>query len=78
MDVRKPNDVFWAIQTRCCPQTGVMLIPGVSSYTREDVKDENIGKLGIDATAPLSKAHIYRRRTNKMDALINIDDYYKA
>ncbi|WP_346690537.1 UbiD family decarboxylase [uncultured Cloacibacillus sp.] len=78
VDVRKPNDVFWAIQTRCCPQTGVMLIPGVSSYTREDVKDENIGKLGIDATAPLSKAHIYRRRTNKMDALINIDDYYKA
>lgn len=78
VNVRNPNDVFWAIQTRCCPQHGVILIPGVSSYTREDVKDENIGKLGIDATAPLNKSHIYRRRTNKMEAKINIDEYYKA
>lgn len=78
VDVRKPNDVFWAIQTRCCPNNDVMIIKDVSSYTREDVKDENIGKLGIDATAPLDKSNIYRRRTNKMDALINIDDYYTA
>ena len=53
-----------------------MVIPGVSSYTREDVKDENLGKFGIDATAPLNKAHIYKRRTNKMDNLIDIDEYY--
>ncbi|ATW23551.1 UbiD family decarboxylase [Candidatus Formimonas warabiya] len=78
VDIRKPNDVFWAIQTRCCPDKGVMVIPGVSSYTREDVKDENIGKFGIDATAPLHKSHIYRRRTNRMYDQIRIDDYYKS
>ena len=76
VDIRKPNDVFWAIQTRCCPERDVMVIPGVSSYTREDVKDENLGKFGIDATAPLNKAHIYKRRTNKMEDVVNVDDYY--
>ena len=54
-----------------------MLIPGVSSYTREDVKDENVGKFGIDATAPINKRHIYKRRTNCMEDKINIEDYYK-
>ena len=54
-----------------------MLIPGVSSYTREDVKDENVGKFGIDATAPIDKRHIYKRRTNCMEDKINIEDYYK-
>ena len=77
VDIRKPNDIFWAIQTRCCPERDVMLIPGVSSYTREDVKDENVGKFGIDATAPIDKRHIYKRRTNCMEDKINIEDYYK-
>lgn len=53
------------------------IIPGVSSYTREDVKDENVGKFGIDATAPINKRHIYKRRTNCMEDKINIEDYYK-
>lgn len=77
VDVRDPDDVLWAIQTRCCPQRDVLLIPGVSSYTREDVKDENIGKFGIDATSPLHKASVYKRRTNKMNEKINIENYYK-
>lgn len=77
VDIRKPDDIFWAIQTRCCPEKDVMVIPGVSSYTREDVKDENVGKFGIDATAPLDKKHIYKRRTNRMEDKINIADYCK-
>jgi 2,5-furandicarboxylate decarboxylase 1 len=77
VDIRKPDDIFWAIQTRCCPEKDVMVIPGVSSYTREDVKDENVGKFGIDATAPLDKKHIYKRRTNRMEDKINIEDYCK-
>jgi 2,5-furandicarboxylate decarboxylase 1 len=76
VDIRKLDDVLWAIQTRCCPEKDVIVIPGVSSYTREDVKDENIGKFGIDATAPLHKRNIYKRRTNKMYNQIEIDDYY--
>jgi 2,5-furandicarboxylate decarboxylase 1 len=76
VDIRKPNDVLWAIQTRCCPDKDVIIVPGVSSYTREDVKDENIGKFGIDATAPLHKKHIYKRRTNRMYDQIKLNDYY--
>lgn len=78
VNIHDPNDVLWAIQTRCCPEHDVMVIPGVSSYTREDVKDENIGKFGIDATAPLHKKHIYQRRSNPLDQGLNLDDYYKA
>ena len=77
VDVRDPNDVLWAIQTRCCPERDIMVIPGVSSYTREDVKEENVGKFGIDATAPISKRYIYKRRTNCMEDKVEISDYYK-
>ena len=75
VDINNAEDVFWAIQTRCCPNTDVIVVPGVSSYTREDVKDENIGKFAIDATAPLHKRHIYRRRTNPLADKIKIEDY---
>ena len=75
VNVYDPDDVFWAIQTRMCPSKGVMLIPGVSSYTREDVKDENIGKLGLDATVPLNKKHIYHRRTNPYFGKIDVNEY---
>lgn len=77
VDIRKPDDIFWAIQTRCCPDKDVIVIPGVSSYTREDVKDENIGKFGIDATAPIDKRYIYKRRTNCMEDKVQIEDYYR-
>lgn len=77
VDVHNPNDVLWAIQTRCCPEKDVFVIPHVTSYTREDVKDENVGKFGIDATTPLDKRHIYTRRTNKLDGTYHLNDYYK-
>ena len=75
VNVYDPDDVFWAIQTRMCPQHGVMRIDGVSSYTREDVKDENVGKLGLDATVPLDKKHIYRRRVNPRAEGLKLEDY---
>jgi UbiD family decarboxylase len=78
VDIYDPDDVFWAIQTRLCPQKGVMLIPGVSSYTREDVKDENIGKLGLDATAPLDKKHVYQRRVNPRAADLCLEHYLQG
>jgi UbiD family decarboxylase len=75
VNVYDPSEIFWAIQTRCCPETGVMLIPNVSSYTREDVKSENRGKLGIDATVPLNKKRIYKRRQNPLSANLRLEDY---
>ncbi len=77
VDVYNPDDVLWAIQTRCCPEKGVLVIPHVTSYTREDVAEENIGKFGIDATTPLNKRYIYTRRSNRFDGQYNLDDYYK-
>lgn len=75
VNVYDPDDILWAIQTRMCPSRGVMLIDGVSSYTREDVKDENVGKLGLDATVPLDKKHIYRRRVNPKALGLDLKDY---
>ena len=75
VDVYNPNDVLWAIQTRCCPEKDVIILPGVSSYTREDVKEDNIGKLGIDATAPLNNRVSYTRRKNPFFGKINLRDY---
>lgn len=77
VDIHNPNDVLWAIQTRCCPEKDVIVIPHVTSYTREDVAEENIGKFGIDATTPLNKRYIYTRRSNKMDGTYQLEDYYK-
>lgn len=59
------------------PGAGYYGDPGVLSYTREDVKEENVGKFGIDATAPISKRYIYKRRTNCMEDKVEISDYYK-
>lgn len=75
VDVYNPNDILWAIQTRCCPERDVIILPGVSSYTREDVKDDNIGKLGIDATVPLHKKGSYTRRTNPFFGKIKLEEY---
>ncbi len=78
VNVYDPDDVLWAIQTRCCPERDVMIIPGVSSYTREDVKGDNIGKFGIDATAPLSKKSSYTRRTNPYFGIIELEKYIRG
>lgn len=75
VDVYDPNDILWAIQTRCCVDRDVMILHGVSSYTREDVKEDNIGKLGIDATVPLDKKPSYTRRTNPYFGKIDLRNY---
>lgn len=78
VDAYNPNDVLWAIQTRCCAERDVMIIPGVSSYTREDVKEDNIGKIGLDATAPLKNKVSYTRRTNPFFDKIDLTKYLKG
>lgn len=75
VDINDPNDVFWAIQTRCCPDKSIYHIPRIGSYTREDVVNENIGKLGIDATVPMDRRDVYKRRTNPYYGKIDPKDY---
>ncbi len=75
VDIYDPADVLWAIQTRCRPDRDIMIIPGVSSYTREDVRQIHIGKFGIDATMPLEMRSVLRRRVIPGEDTIRLEDY---
>lgn len=75
VDIYDPADVLWAIQTRCRPDRDIMIIPGVSSYTREDVRQIHVGKFGIDATMPLEMRSVLRRRVIPGEDTICLEDY---
>jgi UbiD family decarboxylase len=75
VDIEDAADVLWAVQTRCRPDSGVMLIPGVPSYTREDVRAMHSGKFGIDATLPLEYRKIGKRRSVPGEKTLNLTDY---
>ena len=75
VDIEDARDVLWAIQTRCRPDTGVMLIEGVPSYTREDVRAMHSGKIGIDATLPLDYRAVGQRRHVPGEETIDLADY---
>jgi UbiD family decarboxylase len=68
-------DVLWAIQTRCCPDTGIYHVPRIPSYTREDVRHIHVGKIGIDATVPLKDRPLFERRKFPGEEAINLKDY---
>ena len=75
VDIYDSSDVLWAIQTRCRPDRDILIIPGVSSYTREDVRQIHIGKFGIDATMPLNMRSVLRRRVIPGEDTIRLEDY---
>ena len=75
VDIEDAADVLWAVQTRCRPDTGVMLISGVPSYTREDVRAMHSGKLGIDATLPLDYRRVGQRRRVPGEEALDLTDY---
>jgi 2,5-furandicarboxylate decarboxylase 1 len=75
VDIYDAADVLWAVQTRCCPDKDIVIAKGVSSYTREDVREVHIGKIGIDATKPLKIKDIMRRRFIPGEEKICIKDY---
>jgi UbiD family decarboxylase len=62
VDVHDPNEVLWAVHTRNTPETGIYMIPRLGSFQRADVRDAHRGKVGIDATAPMSMRNVFRRR----------------
>ncbi|MCJ7656776.1 MAG: UbiD family decarboxylase [Candidatus Atribacteria bacterium] len=77
VNIYDPGDVLWAIQTRCRPDRDIIIVPGVSAYTREDVKELHIGKVGIDATVPLHMKETMRRRVIPGEENIKAEDYLK-
>ena len=54
VDICNPADVDWAVQTRCCYETDLLLIPDAIGHRLNPmVEDDKWTRLGIDATVPL-------------------------
>lgn len=78
VDVFNPEDVEWAIATRCQADQDVFIIPGAKGSPLES--SHNLrgvsAKMGIDATYPLSEKELFRRTSvpEPYDN-INLQDY---
>jgi len=75
VDPHDTNEVLWAIHTRHTPETGVMMIPGLGSFQRADVRAAHRGKLAIDATAPMAMRDVFKRRQFPGMDEIRLDDF---
>lgn len=75
VDPFNASDVLWAIQTRCTPETGIYVVPRIPSYTREDVREVHRGKVGVDATVPLSLKQLFERRRFPGEEEVRLEDY---
>src|SRR5262249_54365354 len=73
-----PDEVMWAIHTRCRPDTGIHLVPGAPSFPRADIARVHGGKIGIDAKYPGAMAEVFKRRRfpgmETLDLATYIDD----
>ncbi len=73
VDPHDAEDVLWAVHTRHTPDTGILAIPRLGSFQREDVRAVHRGKLAIDATVPMNMRAVFRRRRFPDD--IRIEDF---
>jgi UbiD family decarboxylase len=76
VDIHNPLDVHWAITTRCCPDTGVFIVPNIPSFRRDPFRT-HWGKMGIDATMPLSEEAAFDFQRTRIPGIenIKIEDY---
>ena len=75
VDPHDAEDVLWAIHTRCRPDSGVHVVPGVPSFPRADIKPVHSGKMAIDATVPLAMRDVLKRRRFPGLESIELSDY---
>src|SRR5690606_30898642 len=61
VDIHNPQDVQWAMATRCRPDKNIMQIANVPSFSR-DPHRVHWGRLGIDATRPINAAADFERK----------------
>jgi UbiD family decarboxylase len=74
VDIHNWHDVMWAMATRCRPDRDVFTVPGVPSFARDPHKI-HWGRLGIDATKPISyPADFERKKVPRLDE-IRLKDY---
>ena len=56
VNIHDPADVDWAVQTRCCYETDLLLIPNATGHRLNPmVEDDKWTRLGVDATVPLPR-----------------------
>lgn len=62
VDIYNPADVDWAVQTRCCYEKDLLLIPNATGHRLNPmVEDDKWTRLGIDATVPLPRPDKFNR-----------------
>ena len=75
VDIHNWQDVLWAVATRCRPDTDIMQIPGVPSFSR-DPHRMHWGRVGIDATKPIGHAADFERKKTPMLDTLKLEDYF--
>jgi UbiD family decarboxylase len=74
VDIYNPSDVIWAISTRSRPDKDIFIIPGVPSFAR-DPSQRHWGRVGIDATVPMSLLKEFERKRTSIPQNIRWEDY---
>jgi 2,5-furandicarboxylate decarboxylase 1 len=74
VDVFDMNDVWWAMNTRSRPETGLLLMENALGFPRDPFHIHQ-SKLGIDATAPLGQWEEFERKTVPGAESIRLEDY---
>lgn len=69
------EEVLWAIHTRFSPETGVLHQKGVPGFSRPDVANLHLGKLALDATAPVAMKKQFARRKFPGIEKIDLGEY---
>ncbi len=64
VNIYNPANVDWAVQTRCCYESDLLMIPDAIGHRLNPmVEDDKWTRLGIDATVPLPRADKFTRAT---------------
>ncbi len=74
VDIYRPEDVLWAMATRCSPERDVITIPGVPSFAR-DPHRMHWGRVIFDATAPYGLGAEFERKRVPLEDGIKLEDY---
>lgn len=75
VDPHDANEVLWAVHTRHTPETGILAIPRLASFQRDDVRAVHRGKIAIDATVPMNMRAVFRRRRFAGQDDIRLEDF---
>lgn len=74
VDIYSLPDVMWAVSTRCRPDRDIFIIPDIPSFAR-DPHQRHWGRMGIDATVPISLTNELERNKIPNSGGVRWEDY---